>query len=132
MNLEKISRDEKIIYYYVENLMSVRQTAKVVGCSAKLVRRILNEKGVIRGRELALKLRSTDEYISKIATSKLGTKNASAKLDENKVREIRVEYEKMQRNESKFKTKTELAKHYGVKRPTVNDILFGRTWTHVK
>lgn len=132
MNLEEMSRDEKIIYYYVENLMSVRQTAKAVGCSGTLVKEKLKENGLTRSREEALKLRSTDEYISKIATSKLGTKNASAKLDENKVREIRVEYEKMQRNESKFKTKTELAKHFGVKRPTVNDILFGRTWTHVK
>lgn len=132
MNLEGMSRDEKIIYYYAEKLMSIRQTAKMVGCSDSTAKKVLKEKGLIRSHEEALKLRSTDEYISKISRSKQGIKNAFAKLDEMKVREIKAEYEKMQRNQSKFKTKTELAKHFGVKRPTINDILFGRTWTHVK
>lgn len=112
--------------------MSLRQTAKMMGCSCTPVKKVLKEKGLLRSRDEALKLRSTDAYIDKISKSKLGIKNGSAKLDEDAVRMIREEYEKMKRNQSVLKTKTELAEHFGTKRQTINDILFGRTWTHVK
>lgn len=84
-----------------------------------------------RDREETLKLRSTDEYKNKLAATQLGEKNNAAKLTETDVLEIRAEYEKMLKHESVFRNKTKLAEHYGVKRPTVNDILFRRTWKHI-
>ncbi|WP_064199018.1 hypothetical protein [Brevibacillus brevis] len=71
------------------------------------------------------KKRYTPEYAQKLSLSQLGEKNNKAVLNEFKVREIRRKYCSGEYSQQS------LASEYGVKRPTIADIVNKRTWTHI-
>lgn len=77
-------------------------------------------------------MRTTDEYRKKIALTQIGDNNSSRKLYSEEVIEIRRLYNEMLASGHK-KTQSQyfLASKYGVKRPTISDIVLRKTWTHL-
>ncbi|EWG11693.1 hypothetical protein [Cytobacillus firmus] len=130
MNTELL-REIKRLYY--NEKLSTRQVASIVGIQASSVGDYLNKYAEgTRDRKMACKLRTNDEYREKIKFTQLGEKNSVAKLTEEKVLKIRQIYEDLL-SEGHGKTQAQyyLAKKYGVKRPTVSDIVRRRTWKHI-
>ncbi len=54
-----------------------------------------------------------------------GSRHANSKLDDAKVRAIRQRY-------ADGETGSSLAREYGVKQPTISQVICGRNWRHVK
>ncbi|PLR99567.1 hypothetical protein [Bacillus sp. T33-2] len=76
--------------------------------------------------------RYTPEYAAKLSASQTGSKNNQAKLTDEQVIQIRQEYSlALQEGYAKFETQRILAKKYGVKRPTISDIVLCKTWKHI-
>lgn len=74
--------------------------------------------------ELGTVRQNQDDMVSRGRSLK-GSKNAIAKLDEEKVREIRIAVR------DKASTQLDLARKYGVTPPCINAIIVGRSWKHV-
>ncbi|TWG61225.1 NUMOD3 domain-containing DNA-binding protein [Bacillus subtilis] len=82
-------------------------------------------------RKGIIEKRHTAEYIEKIAEKKRGELNPSSKLSQEQVKSIRSEYELLINNMKKTEAQNYLAKRYGVKRPTISDIVLYKTWKHI-
>jgi len=65
-------------------------------------------------------------YIKPPSNKKFGASNGNSKLDEESVLEIK----KLLLSEDKIST-TNIAKRFGVSRPTIYDIKNGKTWSHL-
>lgn len=74
--------------------------------------------------ELGTVKQNQDDMVSRGRSLK-GSKNAIAKLDEEKVREIRIAVR------DKTSTQLDLARKHGVTPPCINAIIVGRAWKHV-
>jgi transposase len=130
MNVELL---RKIEHLYYEEKMSTRKAANILNIQQSTVIKYLKKysKGT-RDRSEACKLRTTNEYREKIKQKQLGETNSSAKLTEEKVIRIRLEYEELLIDGcTKTEAQHKLAKKYGVKRPTISDIVLKRTWKHI-
>lgn len=82
----------------------------------------------------------TEEQMAKVRRgerwySPIGTKNSNAKLDEEKVREIRSAYGPargdMRSMHREGPTLEELAFRYGVSKDTIHRVVRGKAWSHV-
>ena len=123
---------EQIKRLYFQEKLSQRQVARRLGVSPRYVHNRLNLLGGSRTPKLAVQNRATPEYREKIRQTKLGEKNNQVKLTEQQVLAIRQEYERaLQNGCQKTATQHQLAKKYGVKRPTISDIVLKRTWKHI-
>lgn len=69
--------------------------------------------------------RYCEEYAKKLSDTKLGEINPQHKLKTEQVIEIKKLWE------TKEYTTTSLGEKFGVKRQTIADIVYGRTWKHV-
>lgn len=117
--------------YFNENL-SYRQVAKHLGLVDSTVAKRLKKLSGGRTVQEATALRSSSEYSENIHQAKLGEKNTQAKLTEPDVLDIRSEYEiALKVGAQKTATQVALAKVFGVKRPTISDIMLRKTWKHI-
>jgi hypothetical protein len=118
--------------YYNQKLSS-RQVAAILKIGSKTVIGYLNtySNGTREKSESCL-LRTTDEYREKLRISQLGENNTAVKLTAKNVLKIRKEYEELlldgyKKTEAQYK----LAGRYGVKRPTISDVVLRKTWKHI-
>lgn len=125
-NLEK-----KIVYLYYVKRYSIRQVCEELRCANTTVNKALNNTFGVRSTQQAHALRTTDEYREKIRQTKIGDKNHQAKLTESDVLAIREQYLKLQGTFTKTQAQHLLAEDYGVKRPTISDIVLRKTWKHI-
>lgn len=116
--------------YYGEQL-SASQVAKSIARSKTFVLARLHEMDGPRTIHEGTILRSSPEYSEKIRITQLGESNSSAKLTESDVLAIRESYIELQGTFTKSQSKYLLADEYGVKRPTISDIVLHRTWKHI-
>ena len=117
---------------YFEEKLSYRRVAKELGVSDKTVAIRLKNLGGGRTVKEATILRTNDEYREKIRQTKIGDRNHQAKLTESDVLDIRARYElALSEGAQKTATQVALAKEYGVKRPTISDIVLRKTWKHI-
>ncbi|MFL0441749.1 hypothetical protein ACH0BE_00490 [Bacillus subtilis] len=91
----------------------------------------MSDKAKSNIRKGIIEKRHTAEYIEKIAEKKKGELNPSSKLNQEQVKSIRGEYELLINNMKKTEAQNYLAKRYGVKRPTISDIVLYKTWKHI-
>lgn len=119
----------KVVYLYYIESNSINRISKTLNCANETVKKHLIFG--MRSRQKSLKLRSTDEYREKLQQSQTGDRNHQAKLTESDILEIRAEYEKLQGTFNKSQAQYLLAEDYGVKRPTISDIVLRKTWKHV-
>ncbi|WP_311078128.1 hypothetical protein [Paenibacillus polymyxa] len=124
--------NEQIAFFYYDKLYSTRQVAKELNISTSAVVKVLNEQYTgCRNRSVACNLRTTNDYRTKLSTSQLGDSNNQRKLSSEEVIEIREQYEEMIKSNTKLQSQIILAKSFGVKRPTISDIVLKRTWKHI-
>lgn len=124
--------DVEVMYWYHVRDCSIREVAKKLDCHPDRVKRVLHKyKPGPRSTQAALALRTTDEYREKLRDHQLGDKNHQAKLTEREVLEIRQRYEELIISNTKTQSQHMLAKRYGVKRPTISDIVLRKTWKHI-
>lgn len=118
--------------YYSEKL-STRQVATQLNIHPNTVRKILHSHySGSRETSEAYMLRSTDSYCEKLSATKTGELNSGSKLTSNQVLEIRRLYvEMLNSGYKKTEAQYELANQFGVKRPTISDIVLERTWKHL-
>ncbi|MDY7043632.1 hypothetical protein RVS70_05375 [Virgibacillus sp. M23] len=118
---------EKVIVYL---LHGKRERSDV----AKYVFNNLSEVQKSNMVEQATKKRlSSEDYIKKLSLTKLGIKNPQSKLNEEKVILIRRIYQDMlEQGYMKTQSQIVLAQKFGVKRPTISDIVLRRSWKHLK
>ncbi|WP_332274825.1 NUMOD3 domain-containing DNA-binding protein [Bacillus velezensis] len=91
----------------------------------------MSDKAKSNIRKGIIEKRHTAEYIEKIAEKKKGELNPNSKLSPEQVKSIRSEYELLINNMKKTEAQNYLAIRYGVKRPTISDIVLYRTWKHL-
>lgn len=120
---------EEINRLYYDEKMSLRQVASVTGHTGEYIKKRL--KHGPRNKKEALAYRSTADYKEKLSVKQLGELNSSAKLTEEKVLAIRQEYEQLLESHMKTQAQYYLASKYGVKRPTISDIVLRKTWKHI-
>ncbi|KZE65041.1 hypothetical protein AV545_03725 [Paenibacillus jamilae] len=124
--------NEKIAFLYYDKLCSTRQVAKELNISASAVSKVLKEHYTgCRNRTVACNLRTTINYRSKLSTSQQGDNNNQRKLSSKEVIEIRELYEEMIKSNTKLQSQYVLAQKFGVRRPTISDIVLRRTWKHI-
>lgn len=124
--------EEKIRAYYYDQKLSIRQVAKLMDISPNAVSRQLKSMGGPRAMEDALRYRSTKAYSEKLSDTQIGEKNTQVKLTEADVLAIRSAYTSaLQTGHQKTATQYKLAEQYGVKRPTISDIVLHKTWKHL-
>lgn len=123
--------NEKIKHLYLDEKLSYRQTAKRLGIADSTVAKRLRKLGISRSAKEATILRSSPEYSESIRQTKLGDRNHRAKLTESEVIEIRKVYPELQKTFTKHQSQLLLAEEYGVKRPTISDIVLRRSWKHI-
>lgn len=117
---------------YYEKGLSASQVAKSIGRSKTFVLERLHEMEGPRTIQEGTKLRSSPEYSEKIRITQLGESNSSVKLTAEAVLSIREYYDgAMEIGAPKTQTQYYLAEKYGVKRPTISDIVLRRTWKHI-
>jgi len=131
LNLKFTNLEMKVVYLYYVKKYSIRQVCGELNCNNKTVSQILHRKFGVRSKEKTMALRSTSEYRDKIRQTKTGERNHQAKLNENDVIKIREEYTRLLGTFSKSKAQYLLADEYGVKRPTISDIVLRKTWKHI-
>ncbi|MCI3198097.1 hypothetical protein GXP75_21050 [Bacillus sp. HU-1818] len=91
----------------------------------------MSEQAKSNIRQGILEKRQTAEYIEKLAMSKMGELNHRSKLNQEQVKSIRSEYQLLINNMKKTEAQNFLANKYGVKRPTISDIVLYKTWKHI-
>ncbi|MCY8737513.1 hypothetical protein P8881_19465 [Bacillus haynesii] len=93
----------------------------------------LTKSGLINKMKKGRKEKLKDpNYIEKLSQTKEGTLNPNSKLNEEDVRRIRRLYIDLQRKgHMKVESQKIIARIYGIKRPTISDIVLKRTWKHV-
>lgn len=117
--------------YYTEKL-SANAVAKKINRDKSFVLGRLHKMQGPRTIHEGTILRTTPEYVEKIRQTKLGDRNHQAKLTESDVLDIRSRYQlALSEGAQKTATQVALAKKYGVKRPTISDIVLHRTWKHI-
>ena len=131
LDLKLETLEMKIVYLYYIKRYSIRQVAKELGCAPDTASKALHNTFGVRDRQKALALRSTDENREKIRQTKTGEKNSKAKLTESDVLAIREQYPILQGTFTKTQAQYLLAEDYGVKRPTISDIVLRKTWKHI-
>ncbi|WP_342538472.1 hypothetical protein MKY15_20730 [Sporosarcina sp. FSL K6-1540] len=122
---------KEIYRLYYENGLSASQVAKSIDRSKTFVIERLHEMDGPRTIQEGTILRSSPEYSDSIRKTKLGEKNAQAKLSESDVLAIREQYLILQGTFTKTQAQYLLADDYGVKRPTISDIVLNKTWKHI-
>lgn len=123
---------KEIVRLYFDEKHSIRQVAQVLNLDKTLVRKILHETGSgVRTNADAMTLRSSDEYRDKLRETQTGIRNHQAKLTESDVVEIRQLYDELITSNTKTQSQHMLAKRYGVKRPTISDVVLRKTWKHI-
>ncbi|MEK3855923.1 sigma factor-like helix-turn-helix DNA-binding protein [Cytobacillus sp. FSL H8-0458] len=131
---EKVNKLGKVIeIMYYEQMKSSNRIASILGISSEFVVAYLNRyaKGTRSASEACI-LRADEEYREKIRETQLGESNTAAKLTTEKVVKIRNEYVNLlSEGHRKTHAQNYLAKKYGVKRPTVSDIVLRKTWRHI-
>ncbi|WP_144509894.1 hypothetical protein [Bacillus sp. FJAT-22090] len=131
LNLKFINLEMKVVYLYYVKKYSIRKVCNELNCSYQSVRDILHNTFSVRSKEKSFALRSTNEYKEKIRQTKIGEHNHQAKLSEADVIKIREEYTRLLGTFTKSEAQYMLADEYGVKRPTISDIVLRRTWKHI-
>ena len=123
--------NKEIYRLYYEKKMSASQVGQVVGIGKDAVLvRLRKMKGPRTIQESTI-LRTSPEYREKIRQTKIGDRNHQAKLTESDVLEIRQRYEELIISNTKTQSQHMLARRYGVKRPTISDIVLRKTWKHI-
>lgn len=131
MMIDSMNRDEKIIHLYHVQRYSLRQIDKELGCSPGVARLVLIKTLGTRSQQEGCVLRTTDEYREKIRQTKIGEANHQSKLTADKVLAIREAYVVLLGTFLKTQAQHLLADEYGVKRPTISDIVLRKTWKHI-
>lgn len=127
-----MSLKKEISRLYYDEMLSASEVAKAIDRSKAFVLDRLHEMDGPRTIQEGTKLRSSPEYSEKIRITQLGESNSFAKLTAETVLAIRDEYEiALKEGAQKTATQMALAKEYGVKRPTISDIVLRKTWKHV-
>lgn len=119
---------EQIRREYVDNQKSIREVSAHVGLSKDSVRKVLLELKVMRTQREGCFTRVTKTYRESAAIKKEGAKNHQAKLTAEDVLEIRRAYPKLLFKWSKVEAQRILAQQYGVRRPTISDVVLNRSW----
>lgn len=122
---------ENIKHLYFEEKLSYRQVAKHLGVSNSTVAKRIRIMGGGRTPQEGAVLRSSPEYSEKLRVTQLGENNSSAKLSTESVLAIREEYPNLLGSFTKTQAQYLLATEYGVKRPTISDIVLRNTWKHI-
>jgi DNA-binding transcriptional regulator LsrR (DeoR family) len=130
MNAELLKEIERLYY---EEKLSARKVAATLHIATQTVKFCLTTYSAgIRNKSEACRLRTTAEYSEKIRATQLGELNTCAKLTEEKVKQIRIMYEELLwEGYNKTEAQYKLAKKYGVKRPTISDVVLRKTWKHI-
>ncbi|MET3209685.1 UNVERIFIED_CONTAM: putative transcriptional regulator [Paenibacillus sp. PvR008] len=124
--------NEQIAFLYYDKLYSTRQVAKELNISTSAVSKVLKEHYTgCRNRSAACNLRTTSNYCTKLSVSQQGDNNNQRKLSSEEVIEIRELYEEMIKSNTKLQSQYMLAQKFGVRRPTISDIVLRRTWKHI-
>lgn len=117
---------------YYDELLSASEVATAINRSKTFVLSRLHEMDGPRTIHEGTILRSSAEYSEKIRITQLGDSNNQAKLTAETVLAIRDEYEiALKEGAQKTATQVALAMEYGVKRPTISDIVLRKTWKHI-
>ncbi|MCY7969602.1 hypothetical protein MOB49_21455, partial [Bacillus haynesii] len=136
-SITQIARELKMDFQTVKKILiehSSQQPLRTFSETQRVQFEKLTESGIIekmkRGRKEKLK---DPNYIEKLSKTKEGTLNPNSKLTEADVKHIRKLYVDLQR-EGHMKSESQkiIARKYGVKRPTISDIVLKRTWKHVE
>lgn len=123
---------KEIEHLYYDEKMATRNVATALNTTTHIVRNYLNlYSNGARKRSEACLLRTTDDYREKIRITQLGERNTSVKLTADNVLKIRAEYQQLLLITNKSQAQYELAEKYGVKRPTISDIVLRKTWKHI-
>lgn len=126
-----MSLNKEISRLYYDEKLSASEVAGIVNRSKAFVLVKLRGMAGPRTRSEGSKLRTTTEYREKLSRAQVGEKAYHAKLTEKEVLEIRKVYPKLLGTFNKHQSQLLLAKDYGVKRPTISDIVLNRTWRHI-
>lgn len=131
--VDRLEKDMRIFHFYVEKQLSLRQTASAVPCTPGYAKKVLMNKFNLNLRSIkeTMALRSTPEYIEKIRLTQTGEANHQSILSETAVVQIRIQYEWLLHSLQKTEAQKMLAENYGVKRPTISDIVLRKTWKHI-
>lgn len=116
--------------YYTEKLSANEVAQKINRDKSFVLGRLRKMQGPRTIHEGTI-LRTTPEYREKIRQTKLGDRNHQAKLTESDVLAIREAYIKLQGTFNKSQAQYILADEYGVKRPTISDVVLRKTWKHI-
>ena len=116
---------------YSNEKLSHRQVAKRLRVANATVAKRIKKLGISRTASEATQLRSSPEYSVSIRKTKTGEKNAKAKLTDSDVLAIRKQYPILQGTFTKTQAQYLFADEYGVKRPTISDIVLRKTWKHI-
>jgi plasmid maintenance system antidote protein VapI len=127
MNFHQIEIDR--LHY--EEKLSINEIANILNLNETTIKTIINKKQlhveIIKGTS------SRDsEYRQKIREKLQGENCYKAKLTDNAVKKIRGEYELLlEFGIPKIEAQYKLAKKYGVKRPTITNVVKNQTWKHI-
>lgn len=127
--MENETLEQKIVRLYYDEKHSIRQVCVVLKCSPQTVKKNLIHG--VRSKAESLALRSSDDYREKLRQTQTGKRNHQAKLTEKQVLEIRASYGNLLGTFNKSQSQYILADEYGVKRPTISDIVLRKTWKHI-
>lgn len=131
LNLKFENLEMKIVYLYYVKRYSINLTARELRCSALVVKEAIQNTFGMRTAPDKFDFRTSAEYRESLSLSQLGENNNSAKLTESDVLAIRQQYPILQGAFTKSQSQYLLADEYGVKRPTISDIVLRRTWKHI-
>jgi hypothetical protein len=106
----------------IENNLPAKESTKLKISNAQKNLSPEKRERILRGQR---ENRYTAEYAKKLSDTKLGEVNPQHKLKTEQVMEIKKLWE------TKEYTTTSLGEKFGVKRQTIADIVYGRTWKHV-
>lgn len=127
MNLHEI----EIERLYYEEKLSINEIADVLNLSEITIKTIINKKQ-LHGAYKKETFSQNSEYRQKIREKLQGENCYKAKLTDNAVKKIRGEYEVLlEFGLTKTQAQYKLAKKYGVKRPTITDVVINKTWKHI-
>ncbi|OLS33342.1 hypothetical protein [Bacillus sp. MRMR6] len=116
---------------FFEEKLSINEIAVVLNLCETTIKTIINIHQLHGANKKETFSRNSD-YRQKIREKLQGENCYKAILTDNAVKKIRGEYEVLlEFGLTKSQAQYKLAKKYGVKRPTITDIVIYKTWKHI-
>lgn len=133
MDSNTLDKNMRIYHFYCIEQLSLKKTASAVPCTTEYAKKVLTSRFNIdlRSNKESMRLRSTPEYKEKLRKTQLGESNHQSVLGEKEVIEIRTKYERLLDTYTKTQAQKLLGEEYGVKRPTISDVVLRNTWKHI-